>query len=277
MRKKQNFRIIKASGHSEPFSGQKLKRSLERCGLRPDVSRKITDKVSREIYEGSKSRDIYRSALKLVGQTSPIATVHYSLKKSLFDLGPEGHHFETYASKYFEAIGYQTETCRVIQGKFVTHEVDVIARKNKSKIFAECKFHNHSGVKNDIKIALYVKARWDDLKDGPEGHDLSSFFLVSNTAFTKDALLYANGSGLKLLGVNAPAENSFLDEIKRLKLYPVTSLRSLNKTMKKMFLNKGIVLARDVLNHKAILLRCDVTENQVKAIFDEVKMLIGDQ
>jgi len=31
-------------------------------------------------------------------------------------------------------------------------------------IFVEAKFHNRLGVKTDLKVALYVKARFDDLK-----------------------------------------------------------------------------------------------------------------
>ena len=59
----------------------------------------------------------------------------------------------------------------------------------------ECKSHNRFGIKNDIKTALYVKARWDDLKEGPDGKKVESFVLASNTSFTKDALVYAEGTG----------------------------------------------------------------------------------
>ena len=88
--------------------------------------------------------------------------------------------------------------------------------------------------------ALYVKARWDDLKQGPHGRSLSGYYLASNTAFTKDAMTYSKGVGLKLLGINAPEEQSLLDKIKVYKLYPITSLIRLKKHYITSLLDKKI-------------------------------------
>lgn len=273
--KRRQIKILKESGRPEAFSKKKLLQSIERTGLSPRECQNISEIVAAETHEGDLTRDIYKKTLKLIKATSPIASVNYSLKKSLFQLGPEGHHFETYVSRYFEEIGYTTETCQVLQGKFVKHEVDVIGHLNGKKIFAECKFHNHAGVKNDVKISLYVKARWDDLREGPEGKNLKRFYIVSNTSFTLDAITYANGTGLKLLGVNMPEGDSFLDKIKKLKLYPVTSLRYLPRNFKKELLKRNVVLAKDVLHYRALLRNLGMTENEIMALFDEVKLLTG--
>ena len=270
---KKQFKILKASGYPEAFSKEKLKLSLERTGLPKKECDHICDKVSQQIAEGSNTRDIFKKTLKLVRATSPIATVHYSLKKSLFELGPEGHHFETFVSKYFEEIGYKTDTRKILKGKFVSHEIDVIAEMNEKEHFTECKFHNHAGLKNDIKISLYVKARWDDLKDGPQGKKLKKFSIASNTAFTDDAITYANGTGLHLLGINMPEGDSFLDKIKKLKLYPITSLRYLPKTYKKIFLNNNIILARDVGQNTHRLFELGMNQNDINILLKEIEML----
>jgi len=146
-----------------------------------------------------------------------VAATHYSLKKSLQELGPTGFEFEIFVAKYFGAIGYETIVGVQKQGKYVSHEVDVVAKLQDKFSYVECKFHNDSGKKNDIQIALYVKARWDDLKDGQKGKLIKDFYLVSNTAFTSDAITYAKGVGLKLLGINAP-EESFIEKIKKYKI-----------------------------------------------------------
>lgn len=271
---KRQFSIIKRSGKPEEFSKRKLLLSLERSGLPKKECQEICEKVTEEVSEGTATNDIFKKTLRFVKQASPIAVAQYSLKKAIFDLGPEGHQFETFVSKYFEEIGYTTETRTVLQGKFVKHEVDVIAELDGKSIFAECKFHNHAGIKNDIKTSLYVKARWDDLKDGPSGKNLKAFYLVSNTAFSLDAITYANGTGLHLLGVNMPQGDSFLDKIKKLKLFPLTSLRRLPKTMKKELLQQNIVLARDVLSYKALLRNRGMTQEDLKILEDEVLLLI---
>jgi hypothetical protein len=271
--KRRKIRIRKASGLPQPFSKQKLFRSLQRTGLNHHECKQISDRVEKEISEGTNTNEIYRKTLRLVKQKSPVASVHYSLKKSLFELGPEGHLFEIFVARYFKEIGYSVSICHTLQGLLVKHEVDVIAKKNDEEYFAECKFHNHSGVKNDIKVALYVKSRWDDLRKGPDGKNLKAYFIVSNTSFTSDAIIYANGTGLRLLGVNMPEDDSFLDKIKELKLYPLTSLRRLPRWMKKELLIREILLARDVPASSSLLKDMGMSEDQVSLLKEEIETL----
>jgi hypothetical protein len=146
-----------------------------------------------------------------------------------------------------------------------------MAEKDGECFYIECKFHNRIGIKNDIKTALYVKARWDDLKGGSEGKKLTGFFLVSNTAFSLDAITYAKGTGLKLLGVNTPQERSFLEEIKALHLYPITSLKRLPKLIKNELLLQNILLAKDLPNHVNQLLRMGMEEREIEALISEIE------
>ncbi len=271
----KKFSIYKSHGGMEHFSKKKLYSSLRRSGLANKESQIIADKVSQEVGVGSKTKDIFRKTLSLVTQASPLAAAHYSLKRAIFDLGPTGHHFESFVARYFDELGYKTNLCKVLPGRLVKHEVDVIATRNGKRAFVECKFHNRIGIKNDIKIALYVKARWDDLKEGPEGKDLDAFYLASNTAFSIDAITYAKGTGLQLLGVNAPTDNPFLDEIKSMCLYPITSLKSISKIFKKELLEKNIILAKDLPANINLLLSMGMTEGQIDHILKEIEILKG--
>lgn len=273
-KKRKIFNIIKASGTPEKFSKKKLYTSLQHAGVPPKTCQSITDQISKEMNEGFKTRDIYRRALGLLNERSHIAAVHYSLKRALFDLGPSGYFFEEFVARYFEELGYETKTGQTFQGKFVRHEVDVTGHRPGKKIFVECKFHNRFGIKNDIKIALYVKARWDDLKEGPDGKGLSAFYLASNTAFSLDAITYATGTGLQLLGVNAPPEHSFLDQIKNLRLYPITSLKRLSRSMKHALLSQGIILAKDLINRHDLFLKYGWQERDIEMLMNEVDILI---
>jgi hypothetical protein len=269
----KNFRIYKSHGGVENFSKKKLYSSLKRSGLPNKQCQLITDKVSDEIGEGSKTRDIFRKTLRLVNQSSHVAGIHYSLKKALFDLGPTGYHFELFVAKYFEAIGFKTKTAQTLNGRLVTHEVDVIATKNGKRTLVECKFHNRVGIKNDIKIALYVKARRDDLKEGSEGKNIEAFYLASNTAFTSDAITYAEGSNLHLLGVNAPSEKPFLEEIKTLQLYPITSLKNLQKSVKRELLSQNILLANEIPSQIELLNRMGMDVRSINQLLSEIELL----
>lgn len=276
MKKYQKARFVtKANGRKEPFSKIKLTRSLSRTGLPMKTCQDIADKVAGEIQDGDKTGQIYKKAFNLLKEKSSLATVRYSLKKALFELGPEGHFFEDYVARYFERKGYATKVCQTLQGKYVRHEVDCISSLKNDQYFSECKFHNRSGTKNDVKITLYVKARWDDLRTGPEGKNLKGYFVFSNTAFTSDAILYAKGTGLGLMGVNSPPDKSFLEEIRELKLYPVTSLRNLTKAQKHLLLQKKIIIADEI--KPDMLFKLGFEEAQTNRILDEIQLLKRSQ
>lgn len=271
---KQKQHILKSSGEVELFSARKLRRSLERTGLRPKYCHQISDEIAHTIKPGATTKDIFKRTFKLVKQHSKIAAIHYSLKASLLELGPTGYEFEHFASRYFREIGFDTYTGIVMQGQFVTHEVDIVASRPNYQIYVECKFHNNTGRKNDIKTVLYVKARWDDLKNGPDGKYLREYYVCTNTAFTKDAILYASGVGLNLLGVNAPPEESFLDKIIKHKLYPITSLKRLKKSICKELLFKKIILCKELLRERHLLLSLGLTDEEIELIFADINLLL---
>ena len=269
----QAFQIVKSSGKPESFSKKKLIKSIQRTSLPKRQCEYIANEVSHEIGEGVKTSDIYRKTLRLLRRTSSLAGAQYSLKRAIFELGPTGHHFETFVARYFEELCFKTKTCQTYKGKWVSHEIDVVAISKGEKYFVECKFHNRIGIKNDIKTALYVKARWDDLKAGPNGHDLTGFYLASNTAFSLDAIKYASGTGLRLLGINAPSEMSFLDHIKELNLYPITSLKSLDRSTKRILIEEGIILAKDLNLKVDILYKLGFSSSDIKQIQGELNIL----
>jgi hypothetical protein len=266
--------IFKSTGELEIFSAKKLERSLQRAGLRPKDCKEISKEVAQKVKPGTSTREIFKDAFKLIRKKSPIAATHYSLKKSILELGPTGFEFEYFVSKYFEEMGYTTYVGIVVQGEFVRHEVDIVASKPNYQAYVECKFHNNIGRTNDIKIVLYIKARWDDLKNGPDGKYLREFYVASNTTFSKDAIDYAKGTGLQLLGINAPEGESFLDKIKKHKLYPITSLKRLKKSYFKELLYKKIILCKDLLKEKNLLTRMGMSEDEIRAVFNDINKLI---
>jgi len=266
--------VFKSTGAMQLFSAKKLERSIQRAGLMPKECKEITKEISKKIKPGVKTKDIFNNTFKLIKKKSPLAAIHYSLKKSLLELGPTGFEFEYFVSKYFQELGFLTEIGKIIQGEFVSYEVDIIATKQSYQTYIECKFHNNVGRSNDIKVALYVKARWDDLKNGLSGKTLKEYFIVTNTTFTADAITYSKGTGMILLGVNAPADESFLDKIKKMKLYPITSLIRLKKIYKQELLLNKIILCKDLLVSRNLLIKIGLSEEYIDEIFDDVIQLI---
>jgi hypothetical protein len=268
-----HFKIIKSSGEAQPFSLKKLKRSFERCGLSSGDCNKVIEQLKPALRQGMTTKDIYTKAYRLLRKTSPMAAVLYSLKRAISELGPTGYHFEDYMAKYAQELGYATEVRKVLKGEAVSHEVDVIAHKKRAAVLLECKFHNHQGKKNDIKLVLYIKARFDDLKKHP--YNFNELWIASNTSFTQDAMTYASFHGIHLLGTNSPKDDNLLSQIERLSLFPITSLRRLKRNYIDALLARGIYLVRELVNEPDAMRRIGMDDHEIARIYPDIFLLLG--
>ena len=73
------------------------------------------------------TKKIYKIAFIALRKKSRKLSAHYSLKNALLEFGPTGYPFEVFVSKLLKTQGYNVEVGQIIQGKCVTHEVDVVA------------------------------------------------------------------------------------------------------------------------------------------------------
>ncbi len=169
-----------------------------------------------------------------------------------------------------KAKGYKAKVSVMVKGEFVKHEVDVIARRDDKSVFCECKFHNRKFYKNDIKIPLYVYARFLDIQKA-NPNEKFDYALISNTQFSEDAIKYSKGVGLVLYSLNYPKKNTFCDIIRKYKVYPITVLKSLRVKDRRRLLDEGIVVIKQLKSKHLDLL--EIEENQKIKIMQEVKVL----
>lgn len=265
--------IIKTNGAKEEFSIAKLDDSLLRAGASTDVREKITRHISREIEDGMSTKAIYGHAFELLHKFErPVAT-RYSLKRAISDLGPSGFPFEKFVAEIFKAKGFETRTDEMVQGKCVDHEIDVVAWNENKLIMMEAKFHNELGMKSDLKVALYVKARYDDLKGreflyGKSRH-LDEGILITNTNFTEKAIQYSECAGAKLIGWNYPKVGNLHDMIEDAGLHPITCLTSLTVHEKRSVMDKGLTLCRNVRDGGEILASAGLSKDSIAKAVEE--------
>lgn len=250
--------IIKADGTREEFHSEKLLDSLTKAGASEEVRDKIVNHIAREIEDGMSTNTIYRHAFELLHKFETPVAARYSLKRAIADLGPSGFPFEKFVAEIFKAKGYETLTDQIVQGKCVDHEMDVVAWNENKLIMAEAKFHNELGLKSDLKIALYVKARFDDLKDKEfvygSRRKLDEGLLITNTNFTIKAIQYSECAGVRLIGWNYPRVGNLHDMIEDASLHPITCLTTLSNTEKKSLMEKGVVLCKNIRDNDEPLL-----------------------
>ena len=122
--------IIKSSGKKAEFSLEKLRNSLKHTGAEDTVIQKILDAVVGELYQGITTKEIYNRAFALLKKKKPYLASKYKLKKAIYELGPTGFPFERFVGAVLKYSGYLVEIDKIIQGKCVTHEIDVTATKN---------------------------------------------------------------------------------------------------------------------------------------------------
>ena len=243
--------IIKSDGVRELFDREKLLRSLRKIGTEKDLAEKIVQKVEADLTDGHTTKEIYRQAFTLLRKHQRPVALRYSLKRAIAELGPSGFPFEDYVAEIFKAQGYQAVTDQIAMGNCVPHEIDVVAYNETELIMTEAKFHTDFGQHSDLKVALYIKARFEDLQNslfryGGKERKMTKGMLITNTNFSSTAIQYGECAHLNMVGWNYPKDNNLHQIIESLNLTPVTVLTTLNQSDKKMFLANRIVLSKQL-------------------------------
>lgn len=240
--------ITKADGEQERFDPVKLERSLRSAGASSTSRARILAQMLRELKPLMTTEDIYRRSFDLLKKEEDIpVAARYSVKRAVFALGPSGFPFEQFLSEVLRAHGWSVQTDVTLMGRCAPHEVDVLAQKAGMRVGIEAKFHNEPGGKTDIKDALYVHARYEDLKRSPAASSrVDEGWLVTNTVFTRNAIRYARCSNLTLLGWDYPRDRGLMTMIEEAKVHPLTALTTLSEGEKRRLLESKIVLCRSV-------------------------------
>jgi hypothetical protein len=230
------LQVVKRSGQREDYDPRKTIAAVIRSGVPEDEAEGIVRALEAHLYDGITTEEIYRRVHQMLQGRK---AARYSLKKALLRLGPEGENFEYYVARLFQAEGYRTRTRLILNGHCTSHEVDVLMDKGEERVMVECKFHNSLGIKSNIQCALYVYARFLDLR---ESEDLDRPALVTNTRFSLDATRYAECMGMDLLGWRTPEESGIETLAKRHRLFPITSLEMRRSDQATLLAHRFIVV-----------------------------------
>jgi hypothetical protein len=276
-----SIHITKRNGELAPFEEEKLRQALIRSGARPTDLEEAMKAVRGVLYDGIDTHKIFQTAYKSLKKRSHHSAGRYRLKKAMMELGPSGYPFEKFVGKLMESQGYQAKVNVIVQGACVSHEVDVVALKDKVQTMIECKYHTDISIKSDVKVALYIHSRfldvskaWAAASEDPEMKYQG--MIVTNTRFSGDATQYGECVGLKLISWDYPRSGSLKDWIDQSGYHPITSLGSLTKPEKVKLLEKGLVLCRDVSRQKELLEEVGINKNKIPKILAEAHALSGN-
>jgi hypothetical protein len=278
MNKPQGIYVTKMSGEKALFDEEKLRKSLKRSKAEDDIINRVIEKVKTELKDSISTREIYRMAFSLLRNSSFHSASRYKLKQSILELGPTGFPFEVYISELLKYKNYHTEVGNIVDGHCLSHEIDIVAKRENRHILLECKFHSDQRRFCDVKVPLYIHSRFKDLEQELKknnGHKDTIFLggVVTNTRFSSDALKYGICMEMYMLSWDYPAGKSLKSLIDQSGLHPITSLLTLSKFEKQQLLDKGIILCKNLIGKENILKEVQISELRIKKIISEVEHL----
>lgn len=268
------MKIIKHSGDIVEYNPDKLKKSLLKSGASKDVVDSILKAIQKEVYDGISTKHIYKMAFGLLKKASNSHAARYNLREAIRLLGPAGFFFEKYIARIFLAEHYETKTNLILPGKCVSHEIDVLIKKNNVLAMVECKFHVGRDAASDVKVPMYILSRFNDLKEKKHSvfesnQNINKCWIVTNNRFTADATTFAKCSGLDLLSWDYPKDNNLKTKNDNNYLYPVTCLTTLSLAEKDKLLILDVLLVREIINNSECLERIGISPNRIKNVMRE--------
>jgi hypothetical protein len=269
------MKVVKHSGNIVEFDSEKLKKSLLKSGAANDVVESILQSIQGEIYDSISTKQIYKMAFGLLKKTSNSHAAQYNLRSAIQMLGPAGFFFEKYIARLFASEHYKTQTNLILQGKCVSHEIDVVIKKDDQISMIECKFHAGRDVVSDVKVPMYILSRFNDLKDRKQSiytnnDKITSCWIVTNNRFSSDAIAFGNCSNINMLSWDYPKKENLRVKIDKDKLYPVTCLTTLTLAEKDKLLVLDVILANELINNSESLERIGLSPNRIKNVLKEV-------
>jgi len=267
--------VIKADRRSEPFSEQKLIQSIQRARIPQSFQGDVLSHVKSKLYDGISTAEIYQYILEFLDRSpKPLNKARYSLKESIMMLGPSGYPFEDFVSKVLETEGYATQVRQILQGRCITHEIDILAQKDGKTIAVETKFHNSPGTRSEVQVALYTHARFEDIK---VRNNIVEAWLVTNTKTTIDANTYALCSGMKVISWDYPEGNGLREMIERSRLHPITMLTNLAIPQKMTLLDNHIVLCKEIYTRPEVLDMLYLSKLDHEKVMKEVAAICSEE
>jgi hypothetical protein len=268
------MKIVKHSGAIVDFNRSKLKQSLLKSGAAPVVVDDVLQQIEKGVYEGISTKHIYKMAFGLLKKASNSHAARYNLREAIRLLGPAGFFFEKFIARLFTSEHYETKVNLMLQGKCVSHEIDVVIKKSNVITMVECKFHVGREAATDVKVPMYILSRFNDLKVREheifsKRDSISKCLIITNNRFTTDAIDFAKCEDLNLLSWNYPETSNLETKIDNGQLYPITCLTTLTLSEKEKLLILDVILVREIIDNRMALEKIGLSSNRIKNVIKE--------
>ena len=273
------MKIKKYSGEIFEFDNEKLIKSLMNAGSERGVAEQILFEITPQLHEGITSKKIARLAFQKLKSRSKAIAARYNLKSGLIALGPAGFYFEKFIARLFELQEFQTRSNVFVDGNCVSHELDVVVKKDNHLAMVECKFHSGQENKSDVKVPMYILSRFNDLNQNQyrffeTDEQLTKCWIVTNNKFTSEAIKFGECSGIQMLSWDYPNGKSLKNLTQEFRLYPITCLTTLTAAEKELLLLQDVLTVYDLTHHPKKFKNLRISQSRMKNILTECQQLL---
>lgn len=242
--------VIKADGRKEEFIPRKIVKTCLRSGASRQKAEEIADKIGHRVRNGWTTHRIYQMILAELDKIKDHSSFLFRLREAIAKIEPDK--FEIYSKKVLEAHGYKCEWNRLIKGKSVEHQVDVIAKKDKLYL-VETKHHINHHRFCGLGVILQVQARLEDIIDGfnagKNRYNFDIAWVFNNTKFSYHAKKYAKAKNITLTGWGYKGHHALEKLVQSKKIYPVSILKISPKLQKRLF-DHNMITLHDIISSK---------------------------
>ncbi len=273
--------VINSRGQRVRYDEKKIKKSIQRTGASNKEVEEIEERISREIYPGITTRQIYEMVDEELKELRACLSCRYSLRPAILKFGPAGYKFEKYVRSILEAHRYEAHVpTEELEGACVMHEVDVIAEKDGRRIFIEAKFRNDYKDNVNLKDTMATWSRFIDLVDGSAVGKAPHFdeaWIITNARFSDRARKFGGCKGMRMIGWNYPEERSFSDLVDIESLYPVTVIEGLAQSEIEALSKEGWMLCKELIDRdpEEVSARLGLPEERVAEIIKSCEEVVG--
>lgn len=235
--------VRKADGSFQQFDRNKVLRTCHKLKLSQAEAEDVLSEIEQKIYEGITTKRIIEMIFDHGKKHKEHLGYMIDLREaiSLMRSKPD---FEKFVALIVEHDGYKTLTNKILQGKCIDHEIDVIAIKGNEIIYIEVKHHDQFHTFTGLGTFLEINSTFEDLKEGYLAHmqqyNMTRCMLVVNTKISEHARKYSGCRGIAYLGWKSPENSGIEKYIDEKFLYPITIIRGLDRNTLNILGDRGI-------------------------------------
>lgn len=241
--------VTKADGSLQPFDREKVVRTCLRMRAPPEVAQEVANKIEQKVYEGIPTKKILQLIFNYLKKYKPEIRHTKDLRTSITLLRSKPD-FEYFVGFLLQGEGYEVKMNRILQGKCVDHEVDVIASKGSETLYVEVKHHSQPHIYTGLDVFLEANSAFEDLVSGfgaaKNGTNFTKAYVITNTKISDYAKRYSSCQGIGSIAWKTPEKGSLEDLIEKHRFYPITILKGLDNFSFTHLADSGMILLKQL-------------------------------